>query len=445
MKTPPRLSFLMLIALVIGNMIGAGIYTLPASLAPYGGMAILGWVFTTLGALVLALMFANLSRTLVKSGGPYAYCHAAFGDFIGFLVAYNYWVAMWVANAAVAVSLAAYLGIFFPVLDEHALVYSPWVSFAVKVFVIWVITGINGLGVRKAGEVQVITLVFKLLPLLIIIGFGLPLIDMHQVFQLPLAGGDKTTLLSSLTHAATLTLWAFIGLEAATIPSESALDIRDVAKATVWGTLIAAFIYILSTVVVMGIIAPVELGHLSAPFSEVATRLFGAKFAFIIGISAIFSCLGCLNGWTLMLGQIPMAAARDGLFPPLFAKQNRQGVPMQGLMVSSGLVTLLLLLTTHQKLVSQFTFITLLATLAFLVPYFITAMADLILLKKNPEHLNKRRLRQSVLIAALAGAYAFWTIAGSGSEIVFYGTLLILSSVPVYVFLLWRRKMKSKT
>src|SRR5476649_2166546 len=132
-QAPQKLSFLMLIALVVGNMIGAGIYTLPAAIAPYGGMAIFAWIFTALGALLLALMFANLSRTLIKTGGPYAYCRAGFGDFIGFIVAYNYWIAIWVGNAAVSVALAGYLGIFFPSLNEHALSYDPWVSFLVKV------------------------------------------------------------------------------------------------------------------------------------------------------------------------------------------------------------------------------------------------------------------------------------------------------------------------
>lgn len=439
-QQPQKLSFLMLIALVIGNMIGAGIYTLPAALAPYGGIALLGWCFTTIGALFLALMFANLSRTLVKTGGPYAYCQAAFGDFVGFLIAYNYWIAIWVGNASVVVALAGYLGVFFPALNESAygLTYNPWISFAVKVGIVWLITFLNGFGIRRAGQFQVFTVFIKLAPLLLIIIFGLPMIDTHQVFQL--SSGVEMSFLSSLTATATLTLWAFIGLEVATIPAESAKDVRDIAKATIWGTLIAALVYILSTIVIMGLISPIHLSSASAPFNDAATIIFSSKFVFVIVLSAIFSCLGCLNGWTLMQGQIPMAAARDGLFPQIFQKLNKNAVPIYGLYISSGLVTLLLLLTTRQKLIAQFTFITLLATLAFLIPYFITAMADLILLKKNPEHLDKKRFRNSLIIAILAGAYAFWAIVGAGMEIVFYGILMILSSVPVYVLMLWRQK-----
>lgn len=436
---PQQLSFLMLTALVIGNMIGAGIYTLPSAIAPYGGVAIFAWIFTALGALMLALLFANLSRTLVKSGGPYAYCRAALGDFVGFLVAYNYWIAIWIGNAAVSVSLAGYLGTFFAPLNEHTLVYNPWLSFGVKVALVWFMTFINTLGVRRVGEVQVITVFLKVLPLLLIILFGLPLIDWHHLFQLPESQANHS-LFSSLTSAATLTLWAFIGIEAATVPSESAQDVRDIAKATVWGTLITASIYILSTMVVMGLIPTATLSHLSAPFNDAAALIFGHPFAVMISISAVVSCLGGLNGWILMQGQIPMAAARDGLFPQWFAKQNKQGAPVYSLCLSSGCVTLLLLLTTRQTLVAQFTFITLLATLAILVPYLLTAISDLILLKKNPEQLTKKRRCQAAIIAVLAGGYAAWAIWGGGLEMIGYGSLLMLTSVPVYGLMQWRKR-----
>lgn len=436
---PQQLSFLMLTALVIGNMIGAGIYTLPSAIAPYGGVAVFAWIFTALGALMLALLFANLSRTLVKSGGPYAYCRAALGDFVGFLVAYNYWIAIWIGNAAVSVSLAGYLSTFFAPLNEHTLVYNPWLSFGVKVALVWFMTFINTLGVRRVGEVQVITVFLKVLPLLLIILFGLPLIDWHHLFQLPSSQANHS-LFSSLTSAATMTLWAFIGIEAATVPSESAQDVRDVAKATVWGTLITASIYILSTIVVMGLIPTTTLSHLSAPFNDAAALIFGRPFAIMISVSAVVSCLGGLNGWILMQGQIPMAAARDGLFPQWFAKQNKQGAPIYSLCLSSGCVTLLLLLTTRQTLVAQFTFITLLATLAILVPYLLTAIADLILLKKNPEHLTKKRRCQAAIIAVLAGGYAAWAIWGGGLEMIGYGSLLMLTSVPVYGLMQWRKR-----
>lgn len=247
-----KLSFIMLIALVVGNMIGAGVYTLPAALAPFGGMALIGWCITATGAIILALMFCRLSRMIVQTGGPYAYCHAAFGDFVGFLVAYNYWVAICVGNATVVVSLVGYLGTFFSVLNEHAPGYNPWFSFAVKVSFVWLTTLINCLGVRRAGEFQLFTVFLKVLPLLLIILFGLHFIDTSAVTQAPL-DEYKNTLFAAVSSSATLTLWAFIGLEAATIPAESALDVRDIAKATLYGTSLAALIYILSTAVIFSV------------------------------------------------------------------------------------------------------------------------------------------------------------------------------------------------
>lgn len=438
-QQPQKLSFIMLIALVVGNMVGSGIYTLPAALAPFGGMAIVGWCFSATGAIILAIMFSNLSRMVVQTGGPYVYCRAGFGDFIGFLVAYNYWVAICVGNATVAVSLVGYVGTFFSVLNEHAPGYSPCLSFTSKIAFVWLVTLINCLGVRRAGEFQIFTVLLKVLPLLVIILFGLHRFDASMVFQLPL-GENKDALFAAVSSSATLTLWAFIGLEAATIPAESAVDVRDISKATLWGTLLAALIYILSTLVMMSVIPADHLRNMSAPFSTLSALIFGPQFVVVIGLSAIFSCLGSLNGWVLMQGQIPMAAARDGLFPRAFKKCNKEGTPIFGLVMSSLLVTTVLMFTVKKTLVAQFTFITLLATLAFLVPYFLTAMADLVLLKRNPEKLDKKRLRQSVWIAILAGAYAFWMIIGAGREIVFYGILLILSSVPIYVLVLWQNK-----
>lgn len=166
--------------------------------------------------------------------------------------------------------------------------------------------------------------------------------------------------------------------------------------------------------------------------------MFGPAGGFLIAAGAVISCFGALNGWTLLQGQIPLAAARDGLFPKSFTKKSRHGTPIVGLIVSSILITLLLLLTLSDNLVKQFTFIILLATLASLIPYLFTAMAELVIFVKYREMFNGKRLLGSVIISIFAGAYAFWTIAGSGQETVYYGVLLLFSSIPVYAWMKWR-------
>jgi APA family basic amino acid/polyamine antiporter len=425
-----KLGLWMLTALVAGNMIGSGIFMLPAALAHYGSISILAWVLTATGAIFLALVFCKLSELIPKTGGPYTYCRIAFGDFVGFQVAYNYWVALCVGNAAIVVAFVGYLGVFWPELNAE-----PMLSFLVKAGLVWLLTVVNILGVRNAGMLQLVTTVLKILPLLLVGTLGLFYIQPENLVHFNLSGQAT---LPALTGAATLTLWAFIGLESATVPAEEASNPKDVSRATILGTVIAALVYIFSTVAVMGIISPASLAKSSAPFSDAATLLFGPMGGWFIAIGAMVSCFGALNGWTLLQGQIPYAAARDGMFPAIFARKSRYGTPAFGLILSSVLITALLALTLNATLVHQFTFIILLATLAALIPYFFTAMAELMIFIKYREHFKGQRLIKSVIIATLAAAYSFWAIAGSGHEKVFYGMLLFMSGIPIYIWMRWK-------
>jgi basic amino acid/polyamine antiporter, APA family len=431
--TPPtrgNLGLWMLTALVAGNMIGSGIFLLPAALAGFGSISILAWILTALGAICLALVFANLSKMMPKTGGPYVYCRAAFGNFVGFQVAYNYWLYICVGTAGIAVAFAGYLGVFFPILNQD-----PMLSFFVKAGTVWLLTIISILGVRNAGIVQLVATILKLLPLLLIGIVGIFYIRPENLMQFNVSGESNLT---ALTGAATLTLWAFTGLESATVPAEEADNPRNIARATILGTVIAAVVYILSTVAIMGIIAPADLKHSTAPYADAAKLIFGPTGVWLVTVGAIISCFGALNGWILLQGQVPLAAARDNLFPRVFAQESKNKTPVFGLIFSSILITALLGLTIGHGLVKQFTFITLLATLAVLIPYFFSAMAELMIFVKHREHFKGQRLFKSVTITLLAGAYSFWAIIGAGQEVVFYGALLFLSGIPVYVWVRWR-------
>ena len=420
----------MLTALVAGNMIGSGIFLLPASLASYGSISLLAWIFTSGGALLLALVFARLATAMPRIGGPYAYCREAFGDFVGFQMAYNYWIALCVGNAAIAVAFSGYLSFFWKDLASNHML-----TFLVTVGLVWLLTIVNIIGVRRAGFVQLITTVLKLMPLVLVGTLGLLFIEPHNLSHFNISGKSD---FSAMTGAAALTLWSFIGLESATVPADDVENPKkNIPIATVLGVVIAAGVYILSTLAVMGTIPAAQLAHSSAPFADAANIMFGAHGSILIALGAIISCLGALNGWTLLQGQIPLAAARDGLFPASFAKVSRFGTPVLGLIVSSIFITLLLLLTVNQSLVKQFTFIILLATLASLIPYLFTAMAELVLFTRKHEQFNGKRFFYSTLISILAGAYALWAIIGSGQETVYYGCLLLFSSVPVYALMKW--------
>ena len=426
-----KLGLWMLTALVAGNMVGSGVFLLPASLASYGSIGLLAWAFTSVGALLLALVFAKLGSIMPRIGGPYAYCREGFGEFVGFQMAYNYWIALWVGNAAIAVAFTGYLSVFI-----HSLSGNPVLSCISSITIVWLMTLVNIFGVRRAGFVQLVTTILKLLPLILLATIGLLFIKPHNLAQFNVTG---TSNFSALTAAATLTLWSFIGLESATVPADDVENPqRNIPRATIYGTLITSLIYILSSLAVMGMVPLAQLAHSTAPYADAAKIMFGPIGSLVIATGAVISTFGALNGWTLLQGQVPLAAARDGIFPRVFAKTSAQGTPVWGLVISSILITLLLLLTLNQSLVKQFTFIILLATLASLIPYLFTAMAELIIFIRERERFNGKRLLGSSIIAILAGVYAFWTILGSGEDTVFYGTLLLFSSVPVYVWMKWR-------
>lgn len=426
----------MLTALVTGNMVGSGIFLLPASLAAYGSISLFSWIVTAVGALLIALVFAKLANVMPLIGGPYAYCREAFGDFVGFQMAYNYWIALWVGNAAIVVALTGYLSFFWPLLAKNAL----W-SCVVSICLVWLMTFINILGVRHAGIFQLLTTILKLIPLLLIALVGVFYIHPHYLSAFNLSGKSN---LSAFSGAATLTLWSFIGLESASVPAGHVDNPNHtIPKATILGVVIATVVYLLSSIAVMGVMPLTELAHSNAPYADAANIIFGPIGSILVATGAVISCLGALNGWILLQGQIPLAAAQDKLFPSIFLKKSENGTPVVGLVISSVLISLLLLLTLNQSLVKQFTVIILLATLASLIPYFLTTMSELVIFVKYPGIFKKsRKLFGSIVVAILAGIYSFWVIIGSGEETVFYGTLLLLSSAPVYVWMKWRGSAK---
>lgn len=420
-------------ALVVGNMIGSGVFLLPSALAAYGGASIVAWLFTATGAMLLALVFARLGRAFPKTGGPYAYSKRAFGDFIGFQTAWGYWIAVWAGNAAIAVAFVSYLARFWTDLDDNSVL-----AVAVGLAAIWLLTAVNAAGVRQGGIVQAVTTVVKLVPLVVIATLGLFWFDV-DTFGAFNPSGDSAW--GAVNAAAALTLWAFIGLESATVPAENVENpTKTIPRSTVLGTSIAAAVYILGTVAVMGVIPAETLAGSGAPFADAAAQMWGGWAGDAVAVGAIVAAFGALNGWILLQGQVPMAAARDGLFPRAFAKVSRAGTPVFGLVVSSVLVTVLMAMNFNASLVDQFTFIILLATLTTLIPYAYSAAAQVMLFISDREHFNGVHMARDTVVAALAFAYTLWAIAGAGYQVVFRGFLLLMAGVPVYLWVVWRRE-----
>lgn len=417
-------------ALVVGNIVGSGVFLLPASLAPYGIYAVIAWVLTAIGAVALALVFGRLARSLPKSGGPYAYTRAAYGDFAGFWIAWGYWICLWTGVAAIAVAFGSYLKVFIPALEGN-----PILCGVASIAAVWLLAFVNSLGLRRASIVQIVTTIVKLLPLVAVAVVGVAWADFSRVVA-PIA--SDLSPFAAVSSAATLALWAFLGLESATIPAE-AVDRpeRTIPRATVAGTIVCAVVYIASTVVLMGTLPRETLAASQAPFADAARAMWGEWAYYAVGFGAVVSCFGALNGWILLTGQFPPAVARDGLFPKRFATLSSRGVPNFSIMTAVLLVTIMLALNYSgaNSLVTIFNFAILLSTLATLIPYVFCSLAP-ILLRRSIPSMPPTRTRDRVIMA-IAFVYSMWAIYGAGAQTVLLGFLLMLAGIPVYV---WQRR-----
>lgn len=417
-------------ALVLGNMVGSGVFLLPASLAPFGGYSLVGWLISACGALLLAGVFCRLAKRAPRAGGPYAYSREAFGDCIGFLVAWIYWVGLVGGNAAIAVAFASYLSALFPAIGGH-----PLFGALAAVAAIWVLAAVNIAGIRSAGFVQVVTTILKLSPLLALALFGYAHFEPRLLAPGPQAGSPWHAI--NLCVAATL--FAFIGVEAATIPASHVRDPeKTIPRATLLGTVIAAVVYIACTTAVMGLLPASELAKSQAPFADAGRLLWGGGAAWLIAAAAAISSFGALNGWILIAGQFPQAVANDGLFPRLFARESACGTPALGLLVAAAITSVMVLANYTRGMVGMFTFIVLLSTLSIVVAYLFCAMADIVLAYRSGRAPPTRALVQ----ACAAFAFSLWAVIGAGEEAVYWNFVLLALGIPLYV---WQSRHAERT
>jgi len=425
-------------ALVVGNMVGSGIFTLPAVMAGEAGPAsIIALAFTGLGALLLALVFASLGRAHPRTGGPYYFARKAFGDFVGFQTAWAYWIAAWVGNAAIAVAFAGYLAVFWgDVRTNNGL------AALVAVGAIWLFTIVNILGARQTGVAQVVTTVLKFVPLAVIGIVGLFYVHGGNFTPFTTAHGGFDW---HINAAATLALWAFIGLESATVPAEEVKDPeKTIPRATIIGTLATTALYLVALVAIVGVMSQAALAGSSAPFADAANAMWGGTFLGLtwgkwISLVAIAATLGALNGWIMLTARVSLAAANDGLFPRPFARvDGKRATPIFGLVVSSLLVSGLVLYNWNVDFGTRFTDIILLATWMTLIAYAYAAAAEVVLFFRERELFSWVKLGRDTFVAGLAFAYSVWAIWGAGQEWLAKGFMLLLFGIPVYVFMKWR-------
>jgi len=419
-------------AIVIGNMVGSGFYLSPAAMAPYGNLAILAWVVMGAGAICVGLTFAKLAKLAPATGGPYAYTRIAYGDFAGFTIAWGLWISIWSSLPVIAVAFAGAMMNLFPSLHNRPM------AVVLTLAAIWAVVLVNLRGVKEAGLFAQVATYTKLVPFAAIAVVGLFFIDTSNLSEFNPSG---ESLLAASAALAPLTMFAFLGMESATIPAGDVIDPkRTIPISTVLGISIAALLYVFGTTAVMGLVPREQLIHSVAPFSDAARAIWGGWGAAVISIAVIISALGALNGWTLLMGQVPMAAARDDLFPPVFARLSQNGVPAIGIVISAIFATLLILsqVAGPPGLKTFYDLVVGLSTMAAVIPYAFCALATGLVAANVAGGGPVPRLGP---IEVIAFVFAIFTLYGCGAKAVLYGTIMLVLGIPVYV---WQRRRASQ-
>jgi len=418
-------------AIVVGNMVGSGFYLSPSAVAPYGSIAILVWALMGGGAICLGLTFAKLARLRPETGGPYAYTRIAYGDFPGFLIAWVYWISIWASLPVIAVAFAG------AILDMFPGLHSRMMAAVLTLGAIWAVVLINLRGVKEAGFFAELMTYSKLIPFGAVAIIGLFYVDPSHFSTF---NAISKPLFSATAALAPLTMFAYLGLESATVPAGDVKDPeRTIPRSTILGIVTATLLYVLGTIAVMGIVPREQLVKSVAPFSDAAQIIWGPWGATAISIAVILSSIGALNGWTLLMGQVPMAAARDGLFPSIFSRMSQQGVPAIGIMLSATLATILVIIQAAgtSGFQSFYSLVVGLSTMAAVIPYAFCAMATGLIAAHGASAMAPRL----TIIEIIAFIFAVFTLYGCGAEAVLYGVVLLVLGIPVYV---WQRRRASE-
>ncbi|MFE2274186.1 amino acid permease [Streptomyces lavendulae] len=422
------------ICLVMGNIIGGGIFLLPASVAPFGTVSLVAFGVLTAGAIALALVFGRLAERHPQTGGPYVYVRAAFGDFAGFLAAYSYWITTWVSNAALAVAAVGYLGVLFPAIGAHR-----WSMCLAALAVQWLPALANLAGTRYVGAVQLVATVLKLAPLLLVAVGGLFFFDPANLGPFQATGQSPV---GAVSASAAILLFSYLGVESAAVSAGEVRDpARNVGRATILGTAGAAVVYLLGTLSVFGLVAHEKLVSSQAPFSDAVDAMFGGTWGgTAVACAAVISMVGALNGWTLLSAQTPYAAARDGLFPKVF-ETKRRGVPVVGVLVTAVLASALTVYNYTAGSAGVFEMLVLVTTFTATVPYLLSTAAQLYFLASGQgERVRRGRLVRDAVLAALAFAFSMWLVAGSGYAAVYQGVLFLFAGVLLYALMAARKQ-----
>jgi APA family basic amino acid/polyamine antiporter len=416
------MGFWAVLSFVVSSQVGSGIFLFPHTLAPFGTLGLFAWGLAGLGAILLALVFAGLCRRYPFTGGPHVYVTKGFGRRAGFYVAWTYWVLAWLSSAPVLGTIASSLCTLFGLSQDPVLIL---------LFEVVVLAGLTALNLRGAdvsGAWEIYLTVIKFIPLVL---FPLGAIFfLKPAFFAPV---NPTPLpwYEVLNSAGLMMLWGFLGLEAITAPAGSVENPeKTLPKALVWGTLLALGLYILNSVAVMGVVPRASLMSEVMPYSLALETLLGGGSGRLMAFFVIVVCVAAMNAWILAMGQVAQGAAEDGFFPKIFAQRNAKAVPVWGILISSSLLFVCLLMLSSRDLATQVRFVIDVSVVSSIGIYVLCAV---VYLRKVADARVGARL-----IGVGACVFCAWILWGAGFDILLYSLLLPILGIPFEY--IWVRK-----
>lgn len=417
-------------AIVIGQMLGTGIFMAPQGLAELTGAkaGILGMAIAGCGTMLLAWTFVKMSEENPVTGSAIVNTMDAFGPLPAFMVGWSYWCGCWIANGAIILGGINYLSYFIPALGGGG-----FLKYGLTLAVLWFYTLLDIKGVKEAGIMNLVVTIFKILPIIVIIVIA----SMHfDSSNLATVSDSAAKGMSGLPLAIAYCLWSFIGFEGACVNAGELKDKSIIRKSTLLGTLAILVIYVLLLVLAAGNMDQQSLADSSSPFADIMKQATGGNVAGgFVAIAAFISAFGCTGAWINSAGRIAYSISELHLFPGSMAKiHEKYKTPVNGLIVNGVLMTIIMLLGyfTHEG--NLYNFFVLLAVMSFLVFYAFGAASEIVLAGKKIRPFNVWNFLKNSIVSLLAFAYAVYTIYGSGAEYVMYGFLLILMGFPFFIY-----------
>jgi basic amino acid/polyamine antiporter, APA family len=424
--------------LVVGSIVGTGVFTMPAVMAGAGTMSLVVLVVIAAGAVLLGVLFGQLTKRVPNSdGGLYAYSRHEFGDFAGYLVGWCYWIQAWAGNAAIVSSWVFYVDSLFGINNPTGME-----NWGIAMVGLWIPAIINLAGVRQMAWFQNVTVILKFLPLLFVGVVGWFFVHSANFGSFNASGGS---LYSGIGIAAGVALFSFIGVEAAAMTAKRVRDpLRNVGRASVIGTAASALLYVLVTAAVFGLVPNGTLRGTGAPFVNAFQAIFshGAWPGKFIAALAVISGIGALNGWTLIVTETSRAVAKDGLFPKAFAWTDRNDTAWFGIVIGAILPSILMLWRYNTSSgLTIFTYLVDLTVVTVAIPYFFSAIAQLTyLLSGQRRRVHGWLLARDLSVAGTSVLFSMWVTFASGYQVVYQALVVVLAGLILYAFLNARRQ-----